>query len=59
VSGWLAGFFAHTRPVVGVRFELILAVCGLVVSMVLIGATRGRLRYEQAAGIRRQASAGS
>jgi membrane protease YdiL (CAAX protease family) len=57
VSGWLAGFFAHTRPVVGVRFELILAVCGLVVGMVLIGATRGRLRYEQASGISHQASA--
>lgn len=46
VSGWLAGFFAHTRPVVGVRFELVLAVCGLVISVVLMGATRGRLRYE-------------
>jgi membrane protease YdiL (CAAX protease family) len=46
VSGWLAGFFAQTRPVVGVRFELVLAVCGLVISVVLIGATRGRLRYD-------------
>ena len=47
VSAWLAGFFAHTRPNVGVPFELILALCGLVVSAVLIGATRGRLRYEE------------
>ena len=59
VSGWLAGFFAHTRPVVGVRFELVLAVCGLVLSMVLMGATRGRLLYEQASGIRPRASAGA
>ena len=47
VSGWLAGFFAHTRPTVGVRFELVVALCGLVVSAVLIGATRGRLRYDE------------
>ena len=59
VSGWLVGFFAYTRPVVGVRFELVLAICGLVVSMVLMGATRGQLRYEQASGIRRRASAGA
>lgn len=45
VSGWLAGFFAQTRPNVGVRFELVLAACGLVVSLVLMGATRGRLLY--------------
>lgn len=47
VSGWLAGFFANTRPNVGVPFELVLALCGLAVSAVLIGATRGRLRYEE------------
>ncbi len=57
VSAWLVGFFAQTRPVVGVRFELVLAVCGLAVSMVLMGATRGRLRYVQASGLRRQAPA--
>jgi uncharacterized protein len=47
VSGWLTAFFAHTRPNVGVRFEVVLALCGLVVSAVLIGATRGRLRYQR------------
>lgn len=45
VSGWLAGYFAQTRPAVGVRFEVVLALCGLVVSAVLIGMTRGRLLY--------------
>jgi uncharacterized membrane protein len=30
-----------------VRFEVVLALCGLVVSAVLIGATRGRLRYQR------------
>jgi membrane protease YdiL (CAAX protease family) len=48
VSAWLAGFFAQTRPNVGVRFELVLAACGLAVSLVLVGATRGRLQYNRA-----------
>jgi membrane protease YdiL (CAAX protease family) len=46
VSRWLVGFFAVTRPAVGIRFELVLAICGLVVGAVLVGMTRGRLRYE-------------
>jgi membrane protease YdiL (CAAX protease family) len=47
VSGWLAGFFSETRPNVGVQFELVLAACGLAVSFVLLGATRGRLLYDK------------
>jgi membrane protease YdiL (CAAX protease family) len=46
ISGWLAGLFAETRPAVGIRFEAVLAACGLVVGAVLIGMTRGRLFYE-------------
>jgi len=47
VSRWLPGFFAETRPVVGIRFDLVLAIFGLAVSAVLIGATRGRLCYRR------------
>jgi len=33
-------------PAIGIRFEAVLAACGLVVGAVLIGMTRGRLFYE-------------
>jgi len=40
VSRFLAGLFIHTQPSVHIPFELVLALCGLAVALVLIVMTR-------------------
>jgi membrane protease YdiL (CAAX protease family) len=45
-SRFLGGLFAYTEPRTSVPFELVLALCGLSVALVLTLATRGRLAYE-------------
>ena len=45
VSRFLGGLFMHTQPSLHIPFELVLAVCGLGVGLVLIVMTKGRLAY--------------
>jgi membrane protease YdiL (CAAX protease family) len=45
-SRFLVGLFAKTQPVTSLPFELVLALCGLGVGLILIVATRGRLAYQ-------------
>lgn len=47
VSRLLAGLFAETQPSARMRFDLVMAVCGLVSAAGLILATRGRLAYRE------------
>jgi membrane protease YdiL (CAAX protease family) len=42
-SRFLGGLFATTEPHAPIRFELLMALCGLAVAIVLLVATRGRL----------------
>ena len=51
VSRFLGGLFAETEPSAPIPFELVMALCGLAVAVVLIVATGGRLAYgEEPAG---------
>jgi membrane protease YdiL (CAAX protease family) len=45
VSRFLGGLFATTQPATPVRFDLVMALGGCVVALVLILVTRGRLGY--------------
>jgi membrane protease YdiL (CAAX protease family) len=45
VSRFLPGLFADTQPSARLPFDLVMALCGLAIAVVLIVATRGRLAY--------------
>jgi len=45
VSDFLNGMFAHTQPRTPMRFELIMAWCGITTAAILIFATKGQLAY--------------
>jgi membrane protease YdiL (CAAX protease family) len=47
VSRFLAGLFADTQPNTAIRFELVLALWGLAVALVLAAATKGHLAYRR------------
>ena len=47
VSRFLAGLFANTQPDVTIPPELVLALCGLAIGMVLVAITKGRLGFHQ------------
>jgi uncharacterized protein len=47
VSRFLGGLFAETQPSAPIPFELVMALCGLAVALILIVATRGRLAYRE------------
>jgi membrane protease YdiL (CAAX protease family) len=49
VSKFLVGLFRDTQPNTTIRFELVLALWGLAVALVLIMATKGRLGYTKEA----------
>jgi membrane protease YdiL (CAAX protease family) len=45
VSRFISGLFATTQPDTPVRFDLVIALCGSLVALVLVFVTRGRLGY--------------
>jgi membrane protease YdiL (CAAX protease family) len=45
VSTFLNGLFVNVQPSGSMRFELVLALCGLSVALILVAITRGRLGY--------------
>ena len=47
VSRFLGGLFAGTGPSTPIRFELVMALCGLATALVVILVTRGRLAYRE------------
>ena len=47
VSRFLGGLFAETQPRAPIPFELVMALGGLAVALVLIVATGGRLAYRE------------
>jgi len=47
VSRLLAGLFIHTQPSVQIPLELVLALCGLGVALVLIVMTKGHVAYRR------------
>jgi membrane protease YdiL (CAAX protease family) len=51
VSRFLGGLFGDTEPQMKVPFELVMALAGLAIALVLIVATRGRLAYHADKGV--------
>jgi membrane protease YdiL (CAAX protease family) len=47
VSRFLGGLFAGTQPSAPIPFELVMALCGIAIGLVLTVATRGRLAYRE------------
>jgi hypothetical protein len=47
VSRFLGGLFAGTEPSAPIPFELVMALCGIAIGLVLTVATRGRLAYRE------------
>ena len=45
VSDFLNGMFVHTRPRTSIRFELVMALCGIATAAALIFATKSKLAF--------------